>query len=312
MLFAAKVCAQDNPQPQSSPTGPIVKMRLIVTDRDNHSVDEFRKEDLQILHGKAEQSILSVERDERPIDYGLVIDSSGSFRSILPVVIPAAKLIIKGNRPTDRTFIERFVSSDKIRLVQRLTSDSSQLGIALDKFIIEAGQSAVLDAIYAAVDHLAKQSSLDSERRKALVLITDGEDRNSFYKIEDLVKLLHQSAIQVFIIGITLDLDSESGLISKSSRKRAEALMKRVAEESGGRLFLLNNRKRAADELNNAIEQIVHDLQRQFLVTFQSDESEKIGFREIKVKINPEKKLTPIAPPGYLAAEAKASPQSNE
>ncbi|HEX6730004.1 MAG TPA: hypothetical protein VF074_08340 [Pyrinomonadaceae bacterium] len=146
MLLVVEVCAQDNPQRQPSTAGPIVKMKLIVTDRDNHSIDQFRKEDLKILNDNREQSILSVEKDERPIDYGLVIDSSGSFRSILPIVIPAAKHIINSNRPTDRTFIERFVSSDKIRIVQDLTSDLSRLGISLDRIMTEAGQSAVLDA----------------------------------------------------------------------------------------------------------------------------------------------------------------------
>ena len=297
LLLACNVNAQD-PLTAHPTSAAVVKIPLIVVERDQRSVDQFAKEELKIADGNKEAA-LTVENDERPIDYGLVVDSSGSLRSMYPAVLATARAIVTTKRDTDRVFLERFISSDKIRIVQDFTSNTSVLVASINRFVVEGGQSAVLDGIYAGIDYLAKHSSEDTSRRKALVLITDGEDRNSYYKIDQVTKLLRESGVQVFIIGLTTELDNDSGLIRKSSRDKAEILLKKIAQESGGRLFLPKNVK----GLNTALEQITHDLQTQFLITYRPDEPLKQGFREVKAKLSPNsRKLTAITPPGYFIA----------
>jgi len=304
-LFSFEVRPQTLAEGQSKSAGDVVKLQLIVTDGSNQSVEEFNKNDLKIFESTRELKILNVEPDTRPIDYGIVIDSSGSLRSQFPMVMSLARLMVSAKRTDDAVFLERFVSSDKIRLVQDFTFDTAKALTGLNGFLIEGGQSAVLDGIYVAVDHLAKHS-VGNERRKALVLITDGEDRNSFYKLADVIKLLRTSGTQVFAIGLITELDNNNGFIRKSSKEKAEALLKKIAEESGGRLFL----PKKQTELIAAVEQITHDLQKQFLVSYQTDQPITAGFHELKVKLTPnDRKLNLITPPGYFVPETKATSQ---
>jgi hypothetical protein len=140
--------------------GPRVELSLIVTEKDKKAVSSISKETVRVVEEKVEQTVLSVEADERPIDYGLVIDASGSMRSLLPNVVQAARLIIINGRPSDQFFIERFVSSDKFVRIQDFTSDVQTLNKALDSLFVEEGLSAVLDGVYVGAAYLAKHNKM--------------------------------------------------------------------------------------------------------------------------------------------------------
>jgi Ca-activated chloride channel homolog len=284
--------------PGSNPNGPVVTLSLIVTDRSNHSIDDTRKEDIKVFEDKVEQSVLSFEKDERPIDYAIAIDSSGSLRSVMAPAIEAVGAIISHNRAGDQTFIERFVSSDKVNTLQDFTGDQSLLLAALRKVRVEQGQSAVLDGLHMAIDHTAKHAQ--KGRRQAVFMITDGEDRASYYKLADVVKLLRESQIQVFIIGIVFMLDDQDRLLTrKSPRDVAVNLLTTIAEESGGRVFLAKN----IGELAKAVTEIAHDLHSQTLITYQPSNVTKTGYRKVEVKLveSSEKgKRRAIAPRGYF------------
>jgi Ca-activated chloride channel family protein len=299
LLFQVN-CSQAQEAQPSPATSQLVTLTAIITDRLNHSVDDVRQEEIQVVQDKMPQAISYFSRDLRTVHYGLVLDTSESFKSLLSHVVQAAKALINSNQPEDETFIERFVDSDKIETVQEFTADKSKLNAALDSLYIRGGQTAVVDAVYLAVKHTAEYSGGSTERRHAVVLFTDGEDRGSYYGSDKLVKLLRENDVQVFIVGIVNLLDKEAGLIRKSPREAAETLLKRIAEESGGRVFFPGN----VNELSEALTHIAHDLHFQYLIRFerQRKPGEK-GFRKLKVALaqtSGREKVTLIARPGYL------------
>lgn len=275
----ASILAQTIPTNPNPAPAPLVRLNLIVADGKDHSQDNVGKGDIKVFEDKVEQSLLVFERDERPVDYGIVIDASGSFRSVMGPALEAVSLIIDNNRPADETFIERFVDLEKTDLLSGFTNDKNVLLKTLKAIKVEGGQSAVLDALYLAVAYSARHAK--EERRQALVFITDGEDRQSVYKLEDVVKLLHKTNVQVFVIGIVFLLEKEGGLIRRSPRDEAENLLASIAKESGGRLFLA----RDLGDLTKAVIEINHDLQRQFAITYQATDREKTGFRKVDVKV---------------------------
>ena len=286
----------------SEPARPIVKLPLIVVDSKNQSMDAITKEELQVIENRAEQKILSVERDERPIDIAIAIDSSGSFEGLMPYAIEAAKLIINERRPIDEVFIESFVSSDKIETVQEFTTDRSALLQSLLRLRTQVGQSAVFDAIYLAADHFWKYK-LGEDRRKALVIITDGEERNSFYKIEDVINLLQEKGVQVFALAITTKLDPNGGFIRKSPKERAEQFLNSLASETGGRVFFSKTPK----ELGDGTEEVIRNLKTSLCLTYQSfNTSNRKGFRKVEVKqiASGGDKRTIISPRGYFFSKA--------
>src|SRR5262249_15533976 len=153
--------------------------------------------------------IFSFTREEVPVTYGLAVDTSGSLRSQLQQVIDAAKTIINSNKRGDETFIERFIASDNITTLQDFTASKDALIDALDQLFVEGGQTAVVDGVYLAAEHVAdyKKGNDDDRRRRALIVITDGEDRNSYYNEAQLFQRLREEDVQIYVIGFVNELD---------------------------------------------------------------------------------------------------------
>ena len=282
---------------EPKPAGPAVQLSLIVTDSKNKSVNTIRKEDIHLTEDKVEQTVLDLASDERSVDLVLAIDSSNSLRSLMRTVFETASLVIVNRRPEDEILLLRFISSDKIQKVTNFTRDGDELVAGLRKIEIEAGQSAVVDALYVSASTFADFKKTSPDRRKVVVIITDGEDRNSYYKQEAMIKNLRQSDVQVFALGLVTELDRESGLMMKSPRDKAEKLLKMVTEETGGRAFFPRNRT----ELLDSMTQIINDLRGQFRLSYQSSNGATKGFRKVEVKlISPSgEKLKAIVPRGY-------------
>lgn len=294
LVVSASLLAQE---PTAKPAGPTVQLSLIVTDSKNKSVNTISKEDIHLVEDKVEQSVLSLEPDVRPVDLGLVIDASGSMRTLIGSTVEAARLVVVNRQPKDEIFIERFISTDKIQRLQDFTSDENVLTNALGQIYVEGGQSAVVDAVYTGAHYVAEHNR-NSDRRNTLVVFTDGEDRASTTKLEKLLGLLHEEKVQVFVIGLTLALDKEGGAINRlSPRDKAEKLLTTIAEETGGRVFFPKNRTELVDSVN----EIIHDLRGQFRITYQSTNAEIKGFRKVEVKLNSPsgQKLKAVVPRGY-------------
>ena len=293
LILSSTAFAQD-----PKPAGPTVELSMIVTDSAKKSVDKIQKEDVHVIEDKVEQTVLSVERDRRPVDCVIAIDSSGSLRSLMPTTLEAAKVIIMNRRPEDEILVMRFISSDKIEKMVDFTGDERALLFALWQVRIEGGQSAIIDALYiAASNAFTDDKKTGKDRRKAVVIITDGEDRNSRFTQDALIKMLRQSDVQVFALGLVVELDKESGLMRKSPREKAEKLLQTVTSETGGRVFFPKKKT----ELIDSIQQISTDLHGQFRLTYQSANGEKKGFRKVEVMLSPAngEKLKAIVRPGY-------------
>jgi Ca-activated chloride channel homolog len=248
------------------------------------------------------QPIETFTREEVPISYGLAVDTSGSLRSQLQSVVDAGKTIINSNKRGDETFLVRFISSDKIETVQDFTDNKELLMDGLDSFYVEGGQTAIIDAIYLSAEHVSEYRKGDESdrRRRALIVITDGEDRNSFYKQEQLFTRLREEDVQIFVIGFVNELDKEAGLIRKSPREKNELdkeaglirksprekavnLIKRLASETGGRAFF----PESISELPQIANEIIRDLRTQYVISYNPTNKTQDGtYRAIKVSVD--------------------------
>src|SRR5690242_21323058 len=217
----------------------LVQLHVRVIDRNNKPINDVPQNAFHVFEDGVPQPIENFTREEVPISYGLAVDTSGSLRSQLQSVIDAGKTIINSNKQGDETFLVRFISSDKIETIQDFTSNKEALMDGLDSFYVEGGQTAVIDAVYLSAEHVSEYRKGDEgdRRRRALIVITDGEDRNSFYKQEQLFSRLREEDVQIFVIGFVNELDKDAGLIRKSPRDKAVNLINRLASETGGRAF---------------------------------------------------------------------------
>ena len=141
--------------------------------------------------------------EKSPVSYGLVVDNSGSFRTLLEKVVTVTSDVVEENGPDDEAFLVTFVDTPKIVLRQEFTYKKSELHDAAQNMFIEGGQTAILDAVKSSADYLVKNAKGgDAGRIRALVLVTDGEDRASQTKIEDVLRLLQDEKIRVFVIAM--------------------------------------------------------------------------------------------------------------
>jgi Ca-activated chloride channel family protein len=263
----------------------LVTLNVRVIDRNNRPIDNVREGDFHVFEDGVPQPIESFSREEVPISYALAVDTSGSLRSQLQGVIDAGKTIINSNRPGDETFLVRFISSDKIETVQDFTPNRDLLIDGLDSLYVEGGQTAIIDAVYLTADHVAEYKKGDDSdrRRRALILITDGEDRSSFYSQEKLFARLREADVQIYVIGFVNELDRDSGLIRKSPRDKAVNLINKLATETGGRAFM----PQSLSELPQIAGEIVRDLRTQYVLAYNPTNKARDGsFRSIRVAVD--------------------------
>jgi len=263
----------------------LVQLHVRVIDRNNRPIENVPQNQFHVFEDGVPQEIETFTREEVPISYGLAVDTSGSLRSQLQSVIDAGKTIINSNKAGDETFLVRFISSDKIETVQHFTANKDQLMDGLDSFYVEGGQTAVIDAVYLSAEHVSEYKKGDEgdRRRRALVVITDGEDRNSFYKQEQLFARLREEDVQIFVIGFINELDKEAGFIRKSPREKAVTLINKLASETGGRAFF----PESISELPGIANEIVRDMRTQYVIAYNPTNKAQDGsFRAIKVMVD--------------------------
>jgi Ca-activated chloride channel homolog len=296
LLCAAPTLAQ-NPKPLH------VKLNVLVLDKTGAPVTDLRAEDFQVLEEGAAQKILSFTHEPMPVSYALVMDNTGSMRSQLDVAGRAGASIVAGNRAEDETAIVRFVSSDNIERVQDFTSDQARLLNAFDDLYVQGGQSAVIDAVYLSANYVTDESRRGAQRRHALVLVTDGADRKSHYKLEELLNYLRATDVQVFAIGLVQELGTSMSA-QKDSRQKAVGLLDTLTKETGGRVFY----PATVEQLRAAVAAIQRDLHTQYVIeyepTLQPDDSK---YRKVQVQLanKPDaEKRTVITRAGYSITQA--------
>ncbi|MFN3418208.1 MAG: VWA domain-containing protein [Pyrinomonadaceae bacterium] len=324
LSFTAVVFSQNpSPSPTPKPTPKpedeeiridteLVNISVRVIDRNNRPIGNLQKSDFKVFEDGVEQQIEFFSKGEVPTKYTLLVDNSGSLRQLIDQVIEASKIMIAANRPGDETSVIRFISSDKIEILEEFTQNKNDLNDALENMYIEGGQTAIIDAIYLAVEKLnqSQPKGKDAERtRQAIVLITDGEDRASYYNENQLAELLKESDVQIYVIGFVNLLSSEKGFISKSPQGKAKAFLERIAGQTGGKVYY----PAGGADLNSIARDIASELRAQYSIGYIPTNDRRDGtFRNIKVVVadgpKGEKRIA-ITKIGRVAEKGGSPPQ---
>jgi Ca-activated chloride channel family protein len=303
--------------PAVQPTTQPVRLNVSVTDASNSLVADLRQEDFRVEEDGVPQTITYFAREELPVSYALVVDNSGSTRNVLDYLLRASGVLVSANKPDDETLIVRFVGSEQINVMQDFTGNQTALMRALEEMFVEGGQTAVIDAVYTTAERVGERRRDESGRRRALVLLSDGEDRASYYKLSELQKLLRQNDVQIFVVGLVSILPKGQGIIRKSAHDQALAMLNMIAQETGGHAFYPKNVK----DLQDAVAAITRELRTQYVIGYQSSNPARDGkFRKVQVKLNEAAreggaaKRTVRVRSGYFAAGAKGAekPESKD
>jgi Ca-activated chloride channel family protein len=277
----------------------LVMLDVTVIDQNDKPIFNLKKEDFSVYEDKIKQQVENVIRQELPISLGLVIDTSGSMGSKIQTVSEAAVMLIKQMRYDDEAFVAPFKTEPE--LAQDFTSDKSELEDAISDLYTRGG-TALLDAIIATADYAHEKGK---RRRKALVVFSDGLDRNSAFKEKEVIEAIKENEVQVYLVGFINEEMEAKNLSGKAAAKQAKELLMRIAEDSGGRAYFPKD----VSEITTVAAQIAKDLRSQYLVSYYpSNDKRDGGFRTIQVAVSNTggRKMIARARRGYYTRNEKA------
>ena len=283
----AKTDAAGNPSPQQKMgtelDGPVIvntdliTLTVTVTDTYGRYVSGLSKKAFTILDEKQPQEITYFSDDDSPVSVGVIFDVSGSMSGEK----------IKNAREALSKFIQTSHNSDEYFLIAfnsraQLLLDKTRDGNAvLDKltFVQTKNNTALYDACYLGVEKV--QRGLHPKR--ALLLISDGQDNNSRYTFNELRRLLKESDVVLYGVGILSGGDSGSAL-----GMEGQGILDELASVSGGKAFF----PRSALEMDDIFEQIALELRHQYSIGYKPSNFSNDGkWRKIKVKVTPPRGL---------------------
>ncbi len=244
-----------------------VELPVSVLERGDTPVENLSRDDFTVFEDGAVQEVthFSLNRD-LPVRLGLVLDTSGSMSETLPTVQTVVMGFLRNLlRPTDRAFIETF--SDQPDLLAPFTADFITLENALLALYPDRA-TALYDAV---ITGLFQFSGVRG--RKAMVVLTDGEDTASKADFEDVLGYAQRNSVTIYTIGVDLPL----------SKMVARWQLNKLAEVTGGRSFFVSGRS----DLDRIYGIIDKELRTQYLLAYTSNSTKPLGeLRTIKVEVN--------------------------
>ena len=290
MLVAGVAYSQDMRQALNQTLKVDVDLVLInatVTDPQNRYVTGLEGEHFEIFEDRVEQELQYFSAEDVALSLGIVFDVSGSMKDKLSIARDAAVTFLKTGSPEDEYFLAEF--SAKPSIAQDFTTDISRLQNQLI-FTPAKGMTALYDAVYLALEKVDEGSN----PKKALLMITDGEDNRSRYTFGNVREFVKESDVQIYSIGIVNNWNSQLAM-----GRTGRALIEELSEVTGGRSFFPNS----VYELEDITTKIAVELKNQYVIGYFSTNEGKDGkWRKVQVKVNPPRglpRLTVRAKQGY-------------
>lgn len=258
-----------------------VVVRVTVTDPLNRYVLGLEAEHFKLYDQKIEQQLTHFSNDNSPVSVGIILDMSGSMGNN---ILSARKSIIRfleQGEAEDEYFLVTF--NQRAALVQDFTRKSEN--IQGEMAITNAkGRTALYDAIYLGLEIIREAQN----EKKALIIITDGEDNSSRYTFSEVKDYVKESDVQIYVIGQRGELGYGRGVIAE------------IVRLTGGRAFFPNNFK----QLDYFCDLIHTELRNQYVLGYTpSDRNFKGKWRKIKVRLDPPEGMPRLkirAKEGYL------------
>lgn len=264
---AAGVFAQDDDDTIKVESS-IVVLNAAITDVSGKTISGLKQAQFKIFEDGQEQKIEYFAAEETPFAAIILLDSSGSMEQRISLARSAAINFLDGLRPEDNVAIYNF--DTKISLVQEF---SNSRDIAEKVFDLKANGMTVLnDAIFQAAKELEKRP----EKRKAIIVLSDGADTLSKYSSDKALKIALAANATIY----TVDMSSiDTG---GKERMQNQGVLKNFAEKSGGKFVAASG----GAVLRDAFKSIVAELGSQYTLSYQPTNTARDGkWRSIEVRV---------------------------
>ena len=281
-----------------------VQLPVTITDKSNRFVTDLKQTDFTINEDKAPQTIIHFDpQSNLPLDVAMLMDTSNSVKPKLKFEKDAAysflETVLKYRQ--DRALFATFDS--QIELHQDLTNRLDLLTKAIDK-VKAQGRTKMYDAIYSICEE-KMMSGATLGHRRAMVIITDGEDTESERDLQSVINIAQRSETTIFVISTKAGgfFGVQAGTVDRKEDKE----LKRLAEETGGSAFFTAE----VIELEKSLTRIARELRSQYMITYQPTNENYDGKpRRIEVKLPNHKDLKIRTKAGYTPVPPRVTSAS--
>jgi VWFA-related protein len=279
-------------QPSDQPTIRIqaneVNLIFTVTDKHGHFIPNLAQKDFALLDdGRTPERVTSFRQQiNLPLRVGLVIDASTSIRTRFQFEQQSAiEFLLQMIKPaSDRAFVMDFAEVPHIS--QDWTNNLDALEGGINK-LKPAGGTALFDSVYVACRDKLLDARVQEPVRKAMILISDGDDDQSRVHEDEAIKMCQRADTIIYTISTNWT----------PSRSRGDDVLKRMADATGGQAFW----PPSAEDMSNSFHEIQQSLRSQYALTYvPADFKANGGFRPIYLYCN-DRRYNVLARKGYFA-----------
>jgi VWFA-related protein len=265
-----------------------VSMLFTVTDKKGRFVTDLAKDDFQVFESRRPQEILEFNAEsDLPLRLGILIDASNSIRERFKFEQEAAITFINSAiRPSqDKAMVVAFDTSHE--LVADLTGDQATLARGV-RNLRPGGGTALYDAIFYACRDKLQQDQPRHRFRRALVLLSDGDDNASHYSRDQALEMAQKADVVIYAISTNISRIQTDG----------DKVLKYFTSETGGQAFFPFK----VEDLDQSFENIANELRHQYNLAYRPEPLKADGlFHEVDLKVKGRKDLVVRARKGYYA-----------
>jgi Ca-activated chloride channel family protein len=257
----------------------MVVVHTSVVDKNGQFVSGLKRENFKVFEDSINQNVVSFSQEDVPVSLGIVIDTSGSMRGKFDDVTKAALAFMRASNPNDEVFLVGF--NDEVELIEDYTNDVDLISDDLNNATVTGG-TALWDAIYLSV----QKAQNGSKPKKALIVISDGEDKDSYYKLDEMVSKVQESDVQIYSIGFLNEVPDKGlfGHWTKTDPEKAHDALQRISDETGAKAFF----PKSINDIHSVVSEIAFELRNQYSISYISSNPARDGsWRRIRIALDP-------------------------
>lgn len=282
--------------PEQDPVGPVriktdlVTLTLTVTDLYGRYVSGLDKNSFTIFDNNQEQDITYFSDSDAPVSLGVLFDVSGSMSGEkIQKARKALARFINSSHPNDEYFLIAFNSRAQLLLDRTRDGDAVLQKLTL---VNPRQNTALYDAVYLGIERVTR----GSHQKRALLIISDGQDNSSRYNFGEVRRLMKESDVVTYAVGII-----DAGDASSPLGMQGQAFLDELTSVTGGKSFYPTS----DIEMDEIFERIAIELRHQYSIGYTPKDFQPDGkWRKVKVKVKPRRglpRLTVRSREGYYA-----------
>ncbi len=285
---------QGDGQPRFRSTTELVVMTVTVQQSSGGYVSSLGRDNFTIYEDGRPQPIALFSSDDVPVDVALVVDTSSSVSDQIPLARQAAITLANGLSPADRVAVFSF--DQQTRLEQPFTSDRLAIERALGQ-VHGSSTTAYYDAMNVVLQSF-KGAGSEVARRRAIVVLSDGEDTASMSTYEDVLDRARRLGVAIYTVALrSAPAANHSAVLRRTSESAFE--LRALAFETGARAFTLT----ARNDLRGAYQSIAEELGHQYSIAFVPGVHVPGRFTRVRIDVD-QPGLQVRARTGYIASGA--------